>query len=373
MKHLPDIFQAICTKRSSGKANGNEPTQEKTTKQRRGIKAMITIVLSIVAAAAAIGAYIGYQCFAITTTSKAMVYVYPGATAESVEDSLATHYGASFAKNVGKIMEAIDVDWSRRTGAYTIQPGMSAYRVARCLTRGPQSPVRFTFNNVRTKKQFAERVASQMMMSADSLLAALDSDSLLAAIGCNRNNVVAILQPDTYEFYWNTSPQKFLTTMHRYYTQWWTPERLAKAEALGLTPQQVATVASIVEEETANVAERPTVARLYLNRLKIGMALQADPTVKFACGEFAARRITAAMLAHESPYNAYKHARLPPGPIRLPEKRTLDAVLNAPHHNYLYMCAKEDFSGGHNFTASYAEHQQNAARYHRALNARGIK
>ena len=110
MKQLPDIFQAICTKRSSGKANGNEPTQEKTTKQRRGIKAMITIVLSIVAAAAAIGAYIGYQCFAITTTSKAMVYVYPGATAESVEDSLATHYGASFAKNVGKIMEAIDVD-----------------------------------------------------------------------------------------------------------------------------------------------------------------------------------------------------------------------------------------------------------------------
>ena len=142
---------------------------------------------------------------------------------------------------------------------------------------------------------------------------------------------------------------------------------------MGLTPDEVAVIASIVEEETAKSDERGKVARLYINRLRKGMPLQADPTVKFAVGDFSLRRIGAKHLAVESPYNTYRHTGLPPTPIRIAEKSTLEAVLNAPEHNYLYMCAREDFSGYHNFTASFAEHRRNAFRYRAALDARGIK
>ncbi len=153
----------------------------------------------------------------------------------------------------------------------------------------------------------------------------------------------------------------------------WTKERLDKAAKLGLTPVEVATIASIVEEESNKKDERPMIARLYINRVKQGMKLQADPTVKFATGNFALRRITGKHLRTDSPYNTYKNVGLPPGPIRVPNAATLDAVLNAPEHNYIYMCAKEDFSGRHNFAADYATHRKNAKKYQAALNRRGIR
>lgn len=162
-------------------------------------------------------------------------------------------------------------------------------------------------------------------------------------------------------------------TLAGYRSKFWNEERKAKAKALGLSPEEVHTIASIVEEETNKRDEQPKVARLYINRLEKGMELQSDPTLKFASGNFAARRITGPLLKTESPYNTYRNKGLPPGPIRIAEAATLDAVLSAPKHNYLYMCAKADFSGYHEFATDYARHRINAARYHRALDARGIR
>jgi len=161
--------------------------------------------------------------------------------------------------------------------------------------------------------------------------------------------------------------------MHDYYEKFWTDERKAQATSQGITPDQAVTLASIVEEETSKADERGKVARLYLNRLQHGMRLQADPTVKFALGDFSIRRLSVAMTQVQSPYNTYRVNGLPPGPIRLPEKATVDAVLTAPQHDYIYMCAKEDFSGYHNFATDYTTHMANARRYQAALNARGIK
>lgn len=161
--------------------------------------------------------------------------------------------------------------------------------------------------------------------------------------------------------------------MHQYYQQFWNEQRQATAQEIGLTPVQVATLASIVEEENMRSEEKAIIAGLYMNRLNKGMLLQSDPTVKFALGDFGRQRILNADLQIDSPYNTYKYKGLPPGPIRIPEASTMDSVLHYQHNNYLYMCAKEDFSGYHNFTASPAVHAQNAARYRAALNARNIK
>ena len=181
-----------------------------------------------------------------------------------------------------------------------------------------------------------------------------------------------ISSKDTVNYY-DISAEGFVEKMYQIYQQFWNENRLAQAKAIGLTPIEVSTLASIVEEENFRAAEKAIIAGLYINRLHKGMLLQADPTVKFALGNFALRRVLNADLSVDSPYNTYKYAGLPPGPIRIPEASTLDSVLHYRHHDYLYMCAKEDLSGYHNFTASAAQHAQNAARYRAALNKQKIK
>ena len=170
-----------------------------------------------------------------------------------------------------------------------------------------------------------------------------------------------------------TSAESVVKKMLAHYCNYWSADRREKAKSMGLSPAEVSVVASIVEEETNKKDERPLVARLYLNRIKQGMKLQADPTVKFALGDFSLRRITLKHLYVESPYNTYINKGLPPGPIRIVNKATLDDVLNAPEHKYIYMCAKEDFSGYHNFAEDYATHRSNARRYQAELNRRNIK
>lgn len=181
------------------------------------------------------------------------------------------------------------------------------------------------------------------------------------------------MMPDTYEVYWTADPRKTIQKILKNNDAFWTEERRAKAQALGLTPDQVGVIASIAEEETAKADELGKVARLYINRLERGMKLQADPTVKFAVGDFSIKRIGGKMLDTDSPYNTYRYAGLPPGPIRIPARRTLQAVLDAPVHDYIYMCAKSDFSGYHDFTSDYSIHKRNAAAFRKALDARGIK
>ena len=302
-----------------------------------------------------------------------LVKVRRGSNIETVSDSLQASIDTKFGKRVATLLRLTGSDLSGRHGAFQVKKGDSPFTVMRLLRSGQPSGIKFTFNNVRTREEWAARVGDRFMMDKQEMLDALNDSAVCANYGKTVDNITAMLLPDSYEFYWDITPEQLLDRMHDYYDKFWTPERQAKAKALGLTPEQVSTIASIVEEETAKADERGKVARLYLNRVKTGMPLQADPTVKFAIGDFSIRRITLEMLRTNSPYNTYRNPGIPPGPIRLAEKSTLDAVLNAPEHNYTFMCAREDFSGYHNFTSSYAEHMANAHRYQTALNARGVK
>ncbi|MBD5192409.1 MAG: endolytic transglycosylase MltG [Bacteroidales bacterium] len=298
------------------------------------------------------------------------LYIPMGSDKEQVADSLATLDPTFGSRVMGILTVAPSTNLNNSGGAYKVEKGTTAINLARRMRRGAQTPVRVTFNNIRTMEQLADRLSAQMEMSDTDFLAA--ADTILPALGYSKPEFPAAFFPDTYEFYWNDYPSRVFKKLVKVHDSFWTEERLAKASALNLTPSQVATVASIVEEETAKSSERPLVARLYLNRLAKGMPLQADPTVKFATGNFSLRRINKTHLATKSPYNTYLHKGLPPGPIRIVDRQTIDDVLNAPNHNYLYMCAKEDFSGFHNFASDFATHQANARRYQTALNNRGI-
>jgi hypothetical protein len=298
----------------------------------------------------------------------AWVYIPSGATKDAVCDSLKSALGKDFG---GKVAAVWSGEPDVAHGAYKVEPGARAFRVAKNIGRGLQSPVKIAFNNVRTVEQLSERLSRRMEFSSDDFMA--DFDSVAKARGITPETLETYIFPDTYEAFWTDSPAKLLSRLESAHTRFWTDRRKSQATDLGLTPATAYILASIVEEESGNSDERPVIGRLYLNRLHKGMLLQADPTVKFANGDFAARRITGAMLRKESPYNTYRNKGLPPGPIRFVETATIDGILNSEPHSYIYMCAKADFSGRHAFASDYAEHQRNAAAYHKALDARGIK
>lgn len=299
------------------------------------------------------------------------IFIPAHSSAEAVADTLRSSLGEKFGGKAALLWRMQGGKPDKAHGSYAIRQGMTALQVSRMLKGGHQTPVKVTFNNVRTMQDLAERVCKNLEITPAEFLHACDSMLLLR--GVNSEQQPAMFVPDTHEFYWTASPGLVAKRLIDDRDKFWNVDRRSAASALGLTPEQVSTLASIVEEETAMSDERPKVARLYLNRLDKGMLLQADPTVKFAVGDFSLKRILSKHLQTESPYNTYIHPGLPPGPIRIASKAAIDAVLHPASHQYIYMCAKEDFSGRHNFTASFAEHQQNAARYRRALNARGIK
>ncbi len=311
--------------------------------------------------------------FLVGAPAEGLVKVRKGSTIDMISDSVQAHVDATYGKRVATMLKMMGAKVENREGAFRVTPGMSPFTAARRIKNGVQDGIRFTFNNVRTLDEWTNRWGETFMAGPDEMRKALKDSAMCAKYNKTPQTIACLLMPDTYEFYWTVTPEKMLDRMFDYYNDFWTSERKAKAEKLGLTPDQVATVASIVEEETSKADERGKVARLYLNRYQQGMRLQADPTVKYAIGDFTIKRITVQMTQVNSPYNTYRVDGLPPGPIRLPEKSTIDAVLNAPQHDYLYMCARADFSGYHDFTRDYASHLDNAHRYQAALNARGIK
>ena len=335
------------------------------TKAKWIIGALVALVVILGACAA--------PYFFIGAPAEGIVKVRKGSTIDMIADSVKAHVDETFGKRVATMMNLMNAKVENREGAFRITKGMPPFNAARRIKNGVQDGIRFTFNNVRTLDEWTDRWGETFMDGPDGMRKALKDSTLCAKYGKTPQTIACLLMPDTYEFYWTITPEKMLDRMNDYYNDFWTSERKAKAERLGLTPDQVATVASIVEEETSKADERGKVARLYLNRLQQGMPLQADPTVKFAIGDFSIKRITVAMTQVNSPYNTYRVNGLPPGPIRLPEKSTIDAVLDAPQHDYIYMCARADFSGYHDFTRDYASHLDNAHRYQAALNARGIK
>lgn len=260
-----------------------------------------------------------------------------------------------------------------KPGKYRLEKGMSNRRFINMLAAGNQEPVKVTFKTYRLKNQFAAAVSQQLEADSVSLLKLMDSTEFVKKYNFTPETVYTMFLPNSYEFYWNTSAEQFFNKMHDYYEKFWTLERKKQAADLGLSQTEVSILASIVDWEALHDDEMPSIAGLYLNRLKKGMKLQADPTVIFSTGDFTIRRVLNRHLITNSPYNTYLHTGLPPGPIMMPSVNAVKAVLSPQKSNYLYMCAKEDFSGYHNFADNEAEHRINARKFQQALNERNIK
>ena len=258
-------------------------------------------------------------------------------------------------------------------GRYIVKDGMSNNQLVNMLRGGLQSPVKVTFNNIRNVDMLAGRIASQIEADSTSISNLLHNQEYINQLGFNSYTIPALFLPDTYEFYWNTDAEGFVVRMFQEYNKFWNEERKQQAQSKGMTPVQVSTLASIVNRETNMTDEMPRVAGVYLNRLKNNWLLQADPTLIFAWNDYSIKRVLDRHKEIESPYNTYKYLGLPPGPICIPSLSAIKAVLNAENHHYFYFCAKEDFSGYHNFAKTLAEHNRNAAKYQQALNQRGIK
>jgi len=260
-----------------------------------------------------------------------------------------------------------------KPGRYLLKENMSNNELINLLRSGKQEPVKLTFNNIRTKEQFVSRVSRFIEADSLSLINLLNDTAFLKKYDLDPDNVMCIFIPNTYEIFWDNPAEKFFNRMYDEYQKFWNQARRDKAAALGLSPAEVVILSSIVYQETKKKDEMPRVAGVYLNRIRIGMSLQADPTVIFALGDFTIKRVLTAQTQYDSPYNTYRYAGLPPGPICLPDGFVIDKVLESENHEYLYFCAKEDLSGYHNFAETAAQHAQNASRYHAALNRMKIK
>jgi UPF0755 protein len=253
-------------------------------------------------------------------------------------------------------------------GCYPLYPGMTHLQLIQRVQRGEQVPVRLTINYMRLPEQFASKVSNQLMIDSTEIMDFITDKEKMAEFGYAPEHLFALVVRNTYEVWWTISVESLMKRLKKENDVFWNANnRLAKAEKLGLTIPEVITLASIVEEETNYQPEKSRVAGLYLNRLRKGIRLQSDPTVKFALKDFQLNQILFKHLRVDDPYNTYMYAGLPPGPIRLPSVATIDAVLNAEKHNYIYMCAHPDFNGTHNFAVTLAEHNRNAAKYHVAL------
>jgi len=261
-----------------------------------------------------------------------------------------------------------------RAGRYIVKGGWTTLQLVRHLRGGPQAPVNVVLNNERLIEEVAGKVARFIEPDSLEMLRTFQDEQQIAALGFNSDELMSLFIPNTYQFFWNTSATKFLERMVREHDAFWKKEgRLEKAKAMGLSPKQVYTLASIVEKETLRSKEKPRIAGAYLNRLRIGMPLQADPTAVFATRDFAATRVTGYHIKFDSPFNTYKYPGLPPGPIAMASITSIDAVLNAEKHNYIYFCAIGDESGLHAFAESYDQHLNNVERFRQNLRRRGLR
>jgi len=259
-------------------------------------------------------------------------------------------------------------------GRYIIEDGMTNRELVQLLRSGKQTPIQYTFVKFRTAEELAIHASERLEMSKEDLLLILEDEAYLDRLAkLSPHNVLAIFIPNTYELYWNISPEEFVKRMYKEYRAFWDDNRNDKRQNWRLSRLEVMTLASIVEEETNKEDERPTVAGVYLNRIRKNWRLEADPTVKYAVGDFSLRRILNVHLEIDSPYNTYKYEGIPPGPICTPSISSIEAILNGERHDYMYMCAKADGSGYHHFSETLQEHLNYARDYHRLLNDQGVK
>lgn len=308
-----------------------------------------------------------YFIYIPNTQKNAVLYIPKNASFQQVTDSLSKHHILKNNLSFKLVAHAIKYPQYISRGKYKIEKGENNLNLIKKLYRGQHYPVKFTFNNIRTKEQFVQKTEDKFLFSNQELLQLLNDTSFLKKYGLTPQTVVSIFIPNTYEFYYDIDATDFFDKMYGYYNSFWNEKRVKSAEEIGLTPVEVITLASIVEEENFREEEKSIIAGVYINRLRKGMKLQADPTVKFAVGDVTLKRILSKHLEVDSPYNTYIYEGLPPGPIRIPESSTIDSVLHYRKHSYIFMCAKPDLSGYHNFTSSANEHLRNAAQYQRAI------
>ncbi|MPM16928.1 Endolytic murein transglycosylase [bioreactor metagenome] len=331
-------------------------------------KKIVLIILSVVLLAGAGGVWYVYsKAFSnnvnLPAKTEKIIFLPTGGNIQNIYDTLQKY---DLLKNTGSFRMLAgykNLEKKYKAGRYVIKAGMSNNALVNMFASGRQSPVKITFNNIRTREELAQRVGSQLECGKDALFEILNDEKTAEKYGLNKDNFLVIFIPNTYEIYWNTSAEQFVVRMHTEWEKFWNNDRKKKAEAIGLTPAEVSVLASIVQGETNKTDEMDEIAGLYINRLKKGWKLEADPTVKFAVGDFTITRVLKKHLECESPYNTYRHEGLPPGPISLPDVTVIDKVLNYAHHNYMFMCAKEDLSGYHNFAVTNAQHEANARKY----------
>jgi UPF0755 protein len=333
-------------------------------------------ILFLIAIVLAIVAWSFYRTFWFPNTRQvdhpAIVVIPDGASFDQVCDSLDAAKVVINMKSFRLAARARKYTGNVKPGRYLVEGDLSNYSLVTMLRAGLQAPVRVTFNNIRTIYELAGRIGAQIEADSSEIVRFLTDETNYTADGFTRETVISVFIPDTYEVYWNIPVDRFYSRMLREHTRFWNKERLNKAAEKNLTPVEVSIIASIVDDEVAKADEKPRIAGVYLNRLRIGMALQACPTIKFALNDFTITRVLYEHMQVESPYNTYKYRGLPPGPVRCPTISGIDAVLNAEKHDYLFFAAKADFSGYHNFSRTLAEHNRYANEYQRELDRRRI-
>lgn len=337
-------------------------------------KAIIIASAAIATLAIAAGSAAAYAYRLITSPvglgEDQRIYVYPTDSNESLISQIKATSPGSPMKGLDLIMKLKGNEFSPKPGSYILKSDATPRSIYNLIQSGSQTPIRITINTVRNIERMSRQIGTQLMTDSASIATLLTSEEFISKLGYTPATVFTMIIPNTYEVYWTVSPEELLERLAKEKDLFWNETRKAQAESIGLTPLEVMTLASIVEEETAKTDEMPMVAGLYMNRIKKGMKLQADPTVIFALGGERPKRVLNVHLQVESPYNTYLHAGLPPAPIRFTGPTSINAVLNYTRHNYIFMCAKEDFSGYHNFAETYSKHLQNARRYQRELTNR---
>ena len=300
------------------------------------------------------------------------IFIQPG---DSFETVMTTLISSGYVKNeytLRKLAELKKYPSAVKTGRYRLVDKMNNNQLINMLRAGCQEPVHLTFNNIRTLEDFAAILSRQLGIDSTEFLQLARNAEYVKKLGFTPENFIGMFIPNTYQVYWHTPVEDFIQRMYKEYRKFWTEERLVKARKADLSPMDILILASIVEEETNIADEYPVIAGVYINRLNKGWKLEACPTLKFAWGDFSIRRVLDKHMEIDSPYNTYKNTGLPPGPVRMPSIRVIDAVLNYQHHDYMFFCAKSDFSGSHYFSRTLREHNRHANEYHRALNIKRI-
>jgi UPF0755 protein len=302
------------------------------------------------------------------------LYIPSNSSFKSVSDSLGKNNVLLKLNSFKWVAQKKNYPNKIKAGRYEIKNGLSNNELINMLRVGNQKPVKLTFNSIRTKYELAGKIANQLEFDSIALIELLNNKKFLMAYGFNPESVISMFIPNTYQVYWNMKPEDFFIKMNKEYNKFWNESRLKKLSNIKMNKLQVSTLASIVQaEQSVHREEQPTVAGVYINRLKIGMHLESCPTLVYAIGDFTRQRILNKDMEIESPYNTYKYPGLPPAPINLPEISSIDAVLNYAKHDYIFFCARDDFSGYHYFSTNFTQHNIHARKYQLALNKKGIK